>query len=115
MPRLTASDRSSLIKLASSLEKGSEERKAILSGLKRVSGRDAQWSTYGVEEHRRVKIRVLKDVRDPYGDRPIIFKKGEIIDGEVSQDGGLIKIWPHGIAEIVGVNDKTQKGRWEIL
>ena len=35
MPKsLTASDRSSLIKLAHSLEKGSDERKAILAGLK---------------------------------------------------------------------------------
>jgi len=34
---LTASDRSSLIRLASSMEKGSEERKAILAGLKKVS------------------------------------------------------------------------------
>jgi len=33
---LTASDRSSLIRLASSLEKGSDERKAILAGLKKV-------------------------------------------------------------------------------
>jgi len=32
---LTAQDRSALIKLASSLEKGSEERRAILSGLKK--------------------------------------------------------------------------------
>ena len=37
MRRLTASDRKSLIKLASSLEKGSDERRAILSGLKRAS------------------------------------------------------------------------------
>ena len=35
MPRkLTASDRKSLIRLASSLEKGSPERRAILSGLR---------------------------------------------------------------------------------
>ena len=39
MPKsLTASDRSSLIKLAHSLEKGSEERKAILAGLKKLGG-----------------------------------------------------------------------------
>jgi|SaaInlV_200m_DNA_4_1039719.scaffolds.fasta_scaffold24874_2 hypothetical protein len=34
---LTASDRSALIKLAHSLEKGSDERKAILAGLKKAS------------------------------------------------------------------------------
>ena len=40
MPRrLTASDRTSLIRLASSLEKGSEERRAILSGLKKLANR----------------------------------------------------------------------------
>jgi hypothetical protein len=39
MPKsLTASDRSALIKLASSLEKGSDERKAILAGLAKTSG-----------------------------------------------------------------------------
>ena len=35
---LTAQDRSSLIRLASSLERGSPERKAILAGLSKVSG-----------------------------------------------------------------------------
>lgn len=41
MPRsLTASDRSSLIKLASSLPKGSPERKAILAGLSKTSAED---------------------------------------------------------------------------
>ena len=35
MPRfITASDRSALIRLASSMERGSEERRAILAGLK---------------------------------------------------------------------------------
>lgn len=37
MRKLTASDRESLIKLASSLPKGDETRKAILSGLKTTS------------------------------------------------------------------------------
>ena len=34
---LTATDRSALIRLASTMEKGSEERKAILAGLKKVA------------------------------------------------------------------------------
>ena len=38
--RLAASDRSALIRLASSLEKGSEERKAILAGLKNSAHND---------------------------------------------------------------------------
>ena len=38
MPKnLTATDRKALIRLASSLEKGSPERRAILSGLKRAA------------------------------------------------------------------------------
>jgi hypothetical protein len=45
MPKsLTASDRSSLIKLAHSMEKGSEERKAILAGLKKVAQETAWWA-----------------------------------------------------------------------
>ena len=36
--KLTASDRKSLIRLASALPKGSEERRAILAGLKKISG-----------------------------------------------------------------------------
>jgi hypothetical protein len=44
--KLTASDRSSLIKLASSLPKGSEERRVILLGLSKaaVSGMNDAWS-----------------------------------------------------------------------
>lgn len=37
---LTASDRSALIKLASTLPVGSDERKAILAGLGKFAGRD---------------------------------------------------------------------------
>ena len=37
--RLTASDRSSLIKLASELPKGSKERRAILAGIKTAGAR----------------------------------------------------------------------------
>jgi len=42
---LTASDRSALIRLASSLEKGSDERKAILAGLEKAWGKDRAWTT----------------------------------------------------------------------
>lgn len=38
--KLTASDRSALIRLASSMEKGSPERKAILAGLKKAANED---------------------------------------------------------------------------
>ena len=46
---LTAADRSALIRLASTIVKGSEERKAILAGLSKVAGLgpgvdDNEWS-----------------------------------------------------------------------
>ena len=41
---LTATDRSSLIRLASSMEKGSEDRRVILAGLK-ISGQRFEVST----------------------------------------------------------------------
>lgn len=45
MPRpLTASDRKALIRLASGLPKGSEERRAILAGLKSA----ASWDDFGI-------------------------------------------------------------------
>jgi len=40
MKSLTAADRKSLIKLAATLEKGSPERQAILSGLKKAGSPD---------------------------------------------------------------------------
>ena len=47
MPKnLTATDRKSLIRLASSMEKGSEQRRAILAGLSKVASDDA-WSAPG--------------------------------------------------------------------
>jgi len=39
---LTATDRKTLIRLASSMEKGSDERKAILAGLGKTAGRGVQ-------------------------------------------------------------------------
>ena len=46
MRRLTASDRSALIKLASSLPSGSSERKAILAGLQGSSSKTASGVPY---------------------------------------------------------------------
>jgi hypothetical protein len=40
---LTATDRSALIRLASTMGKGSPERKAILKGLSKVSARKVPW------------------------------------------------------------------------
>lgn len=56
MKNLTASDRSSLIKLASSLPKGDETRKAILSGLKTAVYMDPR--TRHLEE-----MRLLREKR----------------------------------------------------
>ena len=54
MPRtLTASDRRSLIRLASAMPVGSPERKAILKGLKKTGRAGARFA----------EIRSLKDVR----------------------------------------------------
>ena len=113
MNKLSSQDRSALIKLASSLPAGSPERKAILASLKEAAG--DSWGVYGVKRPKKVKIKVLKDVRDAYGDRPILFRKGEVIDGEADLASGLIKVWPGGIPQIVGINDRGQKGRWEIV
>jgi len=44
---LTASDRKALIRLASTLEKGSPERKAILAGLAKTSAKLKRQSFYG--------------------------------------------------------------------
>lgn len=54
--KLTASDRSRLIRLASTMEKGSPERKAILTGLQKSasfrSGRDLiKWIQRAMEKH----------------------------------------------------------------
>ena len=59
---LTASDRKSLIRLASSLPKGSEERRAILAGLAKLSPEDAEWFKGHLRDlAKRVGGRVLKD------------------------------------------------------
>jgi hypothetical protein len=78
--RLTASDRSSLIKLASNLQKGSEERKAILSGLKKTSAydQDRAWTEgSGLKSTLHIRTQdgqafkfsaqeILKSLRLPY-------------------------------------------------
>ena len=47
MKNLTASDRSALIRLAASLPKGSEERRAILAGLSKSAAPTADdWELY---------------------------------------------------------------------
>ena len=56
---LTASDRSRLIRLASTMEKGSEERKAILSGLEKT----AYSGPASAKEFKLSGSQIEKDVR----------------------------------------------------
>jgi len=79
MPKnLTASDRSALIRLASSMEKGSGERKAILAGLEKTA---RGW--------RNLERRLSKAVgwdNPQYGEYTIFLSQpddnGEAADGE---------------------------------
>ena len=62
---LTAQDRASLIRLASSLPAGSAERKAILAGLSKSSATDfdGEWQNpYGIPFHEYSPERVSKEV-----------------------------------------------------
>jgi len=73
---LIASDRSALIKLASTLPVGSTERKAILAGLSSVSGKTAASGGGMAEKH---QIKVLMDtVRNPM--------KGKFLGGPSAEE-----------------------------
>lgn len=58
--KLTASDRQSLIRLASTMEKGSSERRAILSGLGKVGRRSASLQSKGLKV-----VKVASDDSQP--------------------------------------------------
>ena len=78
---LTASDRSSLIRLASSLPKGSPERKAILAGLKskrRPRVADLPDAPMGYE---------WKDVSDEWGDTAFTLYSHDDEVGSVVDQG----------------------------
>ena len=65
MPKtLTASDRKSLIRLASSLPAGSEERRTILSGIKKkaMTAEDDRGNEYTVEELERNAKGTIKEL-----------------------------------------------------
>ena len=71
---LTASDRKALIRLASSLPQGSDERKAILAGLKKTSGfaEMKQWwknDSRNIQAFQKSLLRTLesKGFTFPYG------------------------------------------------
>ena len=73
---LTASDRSSHIKLASSLEKGSEERRAILAGLKRTGGADKSVWMSVPRKMQGIILEHLGAPRQPGVSDPIPFFSG---------------------------------------
>lgn len=57
MKKLTASDRKSLIRLASSLPKGSPERKAILAGLSKSAGKAGDFKVGDIVRYTRKFLR----------------------------------------------------------
>ena len=79
--RLTASDRSALIRLASTMEKGSPERKAILSGLSKQARKP-----YPTRRGTKVKVmKPFKDLRSRYTIRPgavgVVTRVEEVLGG----------------------------------
>jgi|APSaa5957512576_1039674.scaffolds.fasta_scaffold97196_1 hypothetical protein len=70
MPKpITASDRTALIKLASELPKGSDERKAILSGLKKAGYGDTQYDFID----KKVQL-LMREIMKPANARDIAYK-----------------------------------------
>ena len=66
---LTAADRSALIRLASSMEKGSAERRAILAGLKGASTKDYMaWSHDFLDWWHKDRIGIHGGVDTPFTD-----------------------------------------------
>jgi hypothetical protein len=87
---LTASDRSALIKLASSLDKGSQERKVILAGLKKSAG---VYISSKVEPT-PVMLQAIKVMEKlfPYGLR--LEKRGSKVELSTYREGYLAKTIP---------------------
>ncbi len=73
---LTASDRSALIRLASTLPAGSAERRAILAGLSKVSFKEGQ-SVRVDMSHKALSSTAYNDL-DPVGGDAVVATKDEI-------------------------------------
>lgn len=99
---LTAADRSRLIRLASSLPKGSDERRAILAGLKSAYSKPETTSTF-----RLSGAQIEKDVRaagqhtsehiDKYDFKKLLWNPVEVSDN--GRHGRMSIQWfayPHG-------------------
>ena len=88
MPRnLTAADRKSLIRLASTLPAGSDERKAILNGLAKTSRKDARKAV-------REAFAELKKTRMAYIDMIQARTEDLIVQAvEAERSGDRSKLW----------------------
>jgi|APSaa5957512622_1039677.scaffolds.fasta_scaffold07821_3 hypothetical protein len=85
--RLTASDRTRLIRLASELPEGSEERRAILAGIVQSA-------------MKKVKIRVEKDVKGRDGG--VLARRGQTLKGEIGRFSVDI-IFPNGSSALIDI------------
>ena len=129
---LTAADRSALIRLASSMEKGSPERKAILAGLNKRAGRDVVLEEMVVGDHpeenegvRMVRVTVELDKRGrpsgfyakvaPYirfnaarGDEPPFMMESHRFGGQVRPSIFLIEATRFGAKALQRAVDKAK-------
>lgn len=114
---LTASDRSALIKLASSLPAGSPERKAILAGLRGSSSKTA-FGDFNIPDkhifHRaevsdKAKVSDGAHVRDDAKlyDRAQVFDKAQVYDNAEMYDEAKV----YGEAEVFGRSELSGKAK----
>ena len=101
MKTLTASDRSSLIKLASALPAGDENRRAILSGLKESAGPPWNKNTKKKKKNKKNKIlppskkKILKTVKKTISGVPFLViteEEGKLVRSAKTYDeAGLLE------------------------
>lgn len=85
---LTASDRSALIRLASSLPANSPERKAILAGLSKTQGKVAGSSPFLAPLH-----RFLENLGDLHGKGAVVWSSKVSPQGGILLEGHLSEIF----------------------
>ena len=91
MKNLTASDRKNLIKLASSLPKGSKERRIILAGIKKkaMTAEDDRGNEYTVEQLERNAKGTIKELESLLRKSKDFLKKlqsGSLKEGDTFLD-----------------------------
>ena len=83
---LTASDRKTLIRLASTLPAGSEERKAVLAGLSKVASSDRHPRTLRADlsrhPYKRELEAIAKKFSDFWGSNGVSYAIDEVIEDE---------------------------------